>query len=371
MTKKIALYLAGGGARGAYQAGVLKAIGEIVQTKTLPFSMVSGVSVGCVNAAILAQHADDFSVGIEKLIDLWSNIHCDHIFNTSNYQLGKSVIRNLSHFVVKQNGSGFLLDTTPLSTFISTHIDFDKIAENIAENRLETMEVIANCYETQQTVSFYMHNSSIFEDWDYPRHISQRTKLNKDHIIASAALPLFFPTINIEGHHYGDGSIGLISPLRGALRSDVQKVMTIGTRQTPNATPQEKMGPDEVGFAQVLGNMLNGLFLDNLDRDIETVNRMNEIAKLLSIWKKHKSPWRPIETIYLRPSSSMAIMAQDHYQAMPSLLRVLLNFLGAKSHSGDLLSFLLFEKEFTMQLIETGYQDTIANGKAITEFFNS
>lgn len=370
MTPKTALYLSGGGARGAYQAGALKAISEIIQTKALPFSMISGVSVGCINAAILAQHADDFSTGVDRLVDLWTNIHCENVFNTSNYELGKSVFRNLSHFVVKQNGSGFLLDTSPLSDFICANIDFNKIYDNIAENRLETMEVITNCYESQQTISFYMHNKPQFEDWIYPRHTSKRTIINKDHIIASAALPLFFPTIKIEGRHYGDGSIGLISPLRGALRFNVQKIMTIGTRQLPTATPPEKMGHDDVGFAQVLGNMLNGLFLDNLDRDIETVNRMNEIAKLLSIWKKHRSPWRPVETIYLRPGTSMALMAQDHYQSMPKLLRVLLNFLGAKSHSGDLLSFLLFEKEFTTQLIETGYKDTMANGKAVTEFFN-
>ena len=114
---------------------------------------------------------------------------------------------------------------------------------------------------------------------------------------------------------------------------------------------------------------MNGLFLDNLDRDIETVNRMNDIARLLSIWNKHRSPWRPIETMHLRPSENVAKMAQSKYLAMPTLLRFLLNALGAQSHSGDLLSFLLFENEFTSELVDLGYNDTLSNAAAVTAFF--
>ena len=116
--------------------------------------------------------------------------------------------------------------------------------------------------------------------------------------------------------------------------------------------------------------MLNGLFLDNLDRDIEMVNRMNDIARLLSMWKKRHSPWRPIETLHLRPSINISELAQAQYLSMPSLLRFLLNILGAQSHSGDLLSFLLFEKGFTQELIQLGYDDTIASADVIRTFFH-
>ncbi len=367
---KIALYLAGGGARGAYQAGVLKAIHHILQVKALPFTMVSGVSIGCINAAIIAQHADDFAVGIEKLEALWANIHCDQIFNTSNYQLGKSVFRNISNLVVKQGQSGYLLDTTPLHHFISDHIDFEKIKANIASNQLETMEIVCNCYETQQTISFYQHAHPTFEDWNYPRHISQRVEITKEHVLASSALPLFFPPVKIDGFHYGDGVIGLVAPLRGAVRFNVEKILILGTRQLPNFPENEHLRNGEIGFAHILGNMLNGLFLDNLDRDIEMVNRMNDITELLSIWKKRRSPWRPIETLHLRPSVNVAEMAQAQYPAMPGLLRRLLNVLGAQSHSGDFLSFLLFEKEFTRELIDLGYKDTMACASTVTEFFS-
>ena len=366
---KIALYLAGGGARGAYQVGVLKAISHILQVKTLPFSVISGVSVGSINAAILAQHADDFLMAIDTLETLWRGIHCQHIFNSSNYELGKSVVRNLGHIIVKQRQTGRLLDTEPLHQFINTNIKFDKIKTNIDSGLLECMEVISHCYETQQTISFCQHHDASFEDWTYPRHVSQRAEINMEHILASSALPLFFPTVTIDGLHYGDGSMGLISPLRGAIRLDVEKILILGTRQPHSMTEPEKLRNRDIGFAHILGNMLNRLFLDNLDRDIETVNRMNDIAGLLSIWKKRRSPWRPIETMHLRPSADVAKIAQSNYDAMPTLLRLLLNALGAQSHSGDLLSFLLFENEFTSELIELGYIDTLANSEAVTAFF--
>ena len=367
---KIALYLAGGGARGAYQAGVLKAIHHILQQKACPFSMISGVSVGSINAGILAQHADDFSAAVEHLESLWCSIHCQQVYDASNFALSKSLARNLGHTLIKQRKSGHLLDTTPLRRFIDENINFDRIRSNIAEGHLETLEVISNCYELQQTLSFYEHRMPQFDDWHFPRHTSQRAVISTEHILSSSALPLFFPTVSIDGFHYGDGSIGLVSPLRGALRFKVDKILILGTRQLPSATHLEIWRNSDIGFAHILGNMLNGLFLDNLDRDIETVNHMNDIARLLSVWKKRHSPWRPVETLHLRPSTDVASMAQDKYQSMPTLLRLCLNLLGAQHHSGDLLSFLLFETEFTQELINLGYYDTLSNAAAIQAFFN-
>lgn len=369
MAKK-ALYLAGGGARGAYQAGVLKAIGQILQTRTIPFDIICGVSIGSINAAVLAENADDFPAALEKLEMIWSSIHCQQIYKASNYELGKSVIRNLSTLVIKQRQSGHLLDTSPLLQFLDETIDFSKIEDNVAQGNLEALEVISNCYETHQTISFYDHNLPKFEDWNYPRHSSQHTKIKGEHILASSALPLFFPPIKLNGFHYGDGSIGLVAPLRGAIRFQVDKIMILGTRELPEFTDPETLRNGDIAFANILGNMMNGLFLDNLDRDIEMVNRMNEIATLLSMWKKRRSPWRPISTLHLRPSRNMASIAQAHYKSMPSLLRYLLNILGATSHSGDLLSFLLFEKEFTRELLELGYQDTIESAGQVTAFFD-
>ena len=366
---KIALYLAGGGARGAYQIGVLKAINQILNTKTCPFSHISGVSVGAINAAILSQYANDFNFGVEKLIELWQNIHCENIFYAKNYDLSASLIRNLSHFFMNGPRPTHLLETSPLNKFLTTHIDFQRIKENIDNGFIDTLEIITHCYETQQTISFYQHNLNHFEDWHYPRHISQQATITVHHILASSSLPLFFPPIKIHDMHYGDGSMGLISPLRGTMRFKVDKVLIIGTRQIHSIDEVEKLKSRDISFAHVLGSMLNGLFLDNLDRDIEMVNRMNEISHLLSIWKKHAAPWRPVETLHLRPSADIAKIAQADYHAMPKLLRFLLNILGAQNHSGDLLSFLLFEGTFTQDLINLGYHDTMQSADQVVEFF--
>lgn len=367
--RKIALYLAGGGARGSYQAGVLKAVSQILNTKITPFSHISGVSVGSINAAILAQYANDFGAGVEKLTDLWQNIHCDNIFHAKNYDLSASILRNLSHFFVKGPRPTHLLETSPLTNFLTTHIDFQRIEENIKSNILDTLEIITHCYETQQTISFYQHNLPDFEDWYYPRHISRATSIDMSHVLASSSLPLFFPPINIHGMHYGDGSMGLVSPLRGTIRFKVDKILIIGTRQIHSVDDVEKLKSRDISFAHVLGSMLNGLFLDNLDRDVELVNRMNEISHLLSVWKRRTAPWRPVETLHLRPSADIAKIAQADYHAMPKLLRFLLNVLGAQSHSGDLLSFLLFESTFTKDLIDLGYHDTMQSADQVVRFF--
>lgn len=366
---KIALYLAGGGARGAYQAGVLKAINQILKPKTTPFTHISGVSVGSINASILAQHADDFGSGVEKLTELWKSIHCDNIFYAKNYDLSKSILRNLSHVFLRGPRPTHLLETAPLHEFLNKHIDFKRIQNNIKNNLLETLEIITHCYETQQTISFYQHSLPDFEDWHYPRHISRACVLNLDHILASSALPLFFAPIKIHDMHYGDGSMGLVSPLRGTVRFKVDKILILGTRQIHSIDDVEKLKARDISFAHVLGSMLNGLFLDNLDRDVELVNRMNEISHLLSIWKKRSSPWRPVETLHLRPSVDVAKIAQADYHSMPKLLRFLLNILGAKSHSGDLLSFLLFEGTFTQDLINLGYHDTMQSADQVVRFF--
>jgi NTE family protein len=369
MMNKTGLYLAGGGARGAYQAGVLQGIDEILSTRSSPFSMITGVSVGGINAATLAEHADNFATGVEKLNNLWSTIHCDKIFNANNYDFGRSILRNFSQSLLKGTEPGSLLNTAPLNKIIENNINFERIKENIVDGKLETLEIIAHCYNTQQTVSFYQHTHKNFNDWSYPRHISERTDIRKEHIIASSSLPLFFQTVNINDLIYGDGSMGLISPLRGMLRFDINKVLIIGTRHTAGTVSLPSDLNTNIGLAQILGNMLNGLFLDTLDRDIEMVNRMNDIAGLLSLWKKRKSPWRCVKTLYIRPSIDLSQIAKENFNNMPQLLRLTLNMMGAKKNSGDLLSFLLFDSIFANKIMNLGYHDAIAAANDILDFF--
>ncbi|KTD25414.1 patatin family protein [Legionella lansingensis] len=366
---KIALYLAGGGARGAYQAGVLKAISTILDSKPIPFNMLTGASVGSINTAVLAENAQDFSAAANKLSELWGDITCPQIFKTSNYALSKMAMRNMSSMLFKQRLLGHILDTSPLRGFLRSVIDFEDVGGAIKNKHLEMLEIISSCYETQKTISFYQHHAEDFEDWNHPLHISQRVNLEMEYFLASTALPLFFPPSKIDGFHYGDGHLGLESPLRGAIHCQADKILVIGNRQLKKGDP-EKLRDGDIDFSRVLGGMINGLFLDNLDRDIEMINHMNNIAHLLPMEKKQQSPWRPVQILHLRPSVDIATIAQSHYNSIPMLLRLLLNFLGAKRHSGDLLSFLLFEKEFTRELIKLGFDDTMAVQDSISTFFD-
>ncbi|MCC5791254.1 MAG: patatin-like phospholipase family protein [Legionellaceae bacterium] len=368
---KIALYLAGGGARGAYQAGVLKAINNILQVRQVPFAMISGVSVGSINASLLASLAHDFPLAVERLESMWRSLHCNRVFKTSNYHLGKTVLRNVSNILIRRRHSGYLLDSSPLRDLIDKEIDFSLINDNLSENGLQTVEILSHCYEANQTVSFYQHYEQNFENWAYPRHCSRRSDISANTVMASSALPLFFPPIKIDTQHYGDGSMGLVAPLRGAIRFSMHKVLIVGNRQPAQFSTPEVLQEGDIGLAHILGGVLNSLFLDNLDRDIEMVNRMNDIARLLSLWRKRYSPWRPLETLHLRPSKDMGHIAQEQYASMPALLRLLLNGLGARSHSGELLSFLLFEAEYTSELIDLGYSDTMAQATEIQNFFAS
>lgn len=365
---KIALHLTGGGARGSYQAGVLKALSEILNARTLPFSVLTGVSVGSLNAAILCEYADDFKMGVEKVVNLWENIHCDDVFYAQNYLLGRSLFRNIAHFFIVNPRPTHLLDTSPLFNFVKEHIHFDRINENIAKGLVETFEIITHCYESQKTISFYEQQSA-FNDWHYTRHISNKTELGLEHILASSAIPFFFPPKLINKAHYGDGSIGLLSPLRGALRFKADKIFVISTRHLLTADDVENLKAKDIGFAHVLGSLLNGLFVDNLDRDIELVNRMNDVILTMSRWKKRNYPWRYVETLHMRPSISISKVAQTDYHVLPKLLKVMLNLLGTQS--GELLSFLLFEPTFTKELIQLGYDDTMQAADMITEFFKA
>ncbi|OCH97865.1 patatin [Legionella jamestowniensis] len=366
---KIALYLAGGGARGAYQAGALKAISTILNSKKIPFHMLTGASVGSINTAVLAENALDFPAATNKLSELWGEITCKQIFKTSYYAFSKTYMRNMKTLFFRQRLLGHILDTSPLRRYLNTNINFQNVEAAIKKQHLETIEIISNCYETQKTISFYQHHSEHFKDWNFPLHVSQRVNLEMEYFLASTALPLFFPPSKIDGFHYGDGHLGLEAPLRGAIHCQADKILVIGNRQLKKGEP-EKIKDSDIDFSRVLGGMINGLFLDNLDRDIEMINHMNNISCLLPPEKKQQSPWRTVDILHLRPSVDIAPIAQSHYYGIPFFLRLLLNFLGAKRHSGDLLSFLLFEKEFTRELIKLGYNDTMAMQDTISTFFD-
>ncbi len=308
---KYALYLAGGGARGAYQAGVLKAIGELLKSKSLPFNMVSGVSVGSINAAVLAEYADDFPSALLKLETFWKEIHYSQVYNIK-------INKILSEFG--------LLNTEPFCALIQNNLDFNKITKNIKQGYLECLEIISYCYSMQRTVSFYVHSDPDFNDWSYSRHRSQRVDLQAEHILASSSLPLFFPPVLIDELHYGDGGVCLDSPLRGSVHLKADKILIISTQPVSTSYKISK----GITFSSILNSMLSTFYVDTIERDIDLINR---------------SPWHPIQALHLKP-----------YHGLSGVI-------------GYFFRFLFFNQQFTKDLFDAGYKDGLNNSDNILAFF--
>jgi NTE family protein len=368
---KRAIYLSGGGARGAYQVGVLKAIYDILQVKTIPVDIISSVSAGSINASFLAMYADDFSKGIDQLMSLWTQLSCEQIFKTSAGSLIKSVFRNVSDMVFhfRVPGGSYLLDTTPLGQFLERHIDFHRLNKNIKQGVLSCFEVASSCYDTAQTISF-VQSTEPKPDWNTPKHKSLETMFEAKHILASSALPLFFPAVKVDHFHFGDGGLRLAAPLRASIKLGADRILIIGTRRAP--VFQSPIGAPEIGdisFAKVFGNIFNALFLDSLDRDLELLIRINQTLSILSEQERTNSKWKYIDVLFLRPREDLGELAPRFEWAMPFFLRYLASAFGGKNQAGDFLSFLLFESEYAKKLIELGYADARQDEKAIRTFF--
>jgi NTE family protein len=366
MTK--ALYLSGGGARGAYQVGVLKGMQEIMQfSSKLPVEILSGVSAGSINGAMLAMHADNFAFGVKKLEQLWQGLECKDVFKDSNWAILKSVTRHILSFIFGHAAKGYLFDTSPLRQLLLEHVDFFRMHQMIIGEYLQAFEVAANCYDLSETVSFF-NSKNPYVSWRRVRHISYRCELNVDHIMASSAIPLFFPAVKIGVLHYGDGTMRLSTPLRGAIKLGATHILIIGTRS--KAAPHELINSaskTDVTLGKVLGSMMNALFLDNLDRDLEMLNNLNQRLKSGKITSSH---WRYLNTLHISPSLDLGSYAKDYEKNVAVLLRFLMKALGSPEQSSDFLSFLLFDGEYANKLIEIGYQDALDNAESIQEFFN-
>jgi NTE family protein len=369
---KKAFYLSGGGARGAYQAGVLKGISDIIKTKNLPVQILSSVSAGSINAAMLAMHADNFSLATERLVALWSSLKSDKIFRTNNFSLAYSVMRNIVSmlFHYKTESGGFLLDTTPLQGFLDANLDFNKINQNIDRGLLTDFEVATTCYDSSETISFFKSQFA-HPTWRRVRHISCPTEIRCQHILASAALPLFFPSIRIEGLHFGDGGLRLAAPLRASIQFDASSILIIGTHKVNKGKPLADVNRMKlITFGKILGSMLNALFMDKLDRDLELLNKVNETVKNFPPEVESTSKWKPIQTLYISPSKDLGKIAGQKQRILPLLLHYLMTMFGTKEQSGDYLSYLLFEYVYSKDLIEIGYNDAFAKKEQIQEFFS-
>ncbi len=376
--KKLGLVLSGGGARSAYQAGALLGLGEITHKqlgRDLKFQVICGISGGAINGTYLAAKADRLPEALRELSETWQRIGIDDIFDPK----AARIFGNATRLVLQLGGGGMfnsspktqLLDTTPLVHFLLRKIDFKQLHANIKSGLLHGVAVTATNYGTGTSVAFF-DGSPELQPWMRSRRVGKRTPIRLKHVLASSAIPILFPPIKVHGSYYGDGGVRMTSPLSPAIHLGSEKVIAIGVRyhRTPTQTFElnESFRMKSIQLADISGLMLNALFMDAIDSDLERMMRINQTLNLMTeeARREHPEKLRRIPVLAIRPSRDLGQMAADELKHLSFVLRHFLRGLGASDHHGaDLVSYLAFESSYTSRLLELGYNDVMANKVAI------
>ncbi len=376
----LGLILTGGGARAAYQVGALRAIVEVVGDGRNPFPVITGVSAGAINGAALAASADDFSGGVRRLAATWLTLNPERVYRTdvlSVASIGGRWIRNLtSGGLVTLRQVNHLLDTTPLRELLTERIPLDTIPGHIAAGRLRALGVTATSYLTGTAVTFFDGPPGL-NAWARSRRLGRHERLTIDHVMASAAIPVFFPPVRLGDTYYGDGQIRLTEPLSPAIHLGADRLLAVGVRYLRTAEETQSLNTDQAAqrvlpVSQVAGVLLNALFLDHLDSDTERLERINHSLGLATPkgGLQDESPFRVIPVLTLRPSRELGGLAADQMDHFPRVVRYLLRGMGAGRRGGsDLVSYLAFERSYVDRLQTLGYEDTLARRGELEEFF--
>ena len=357
-----ALLLSGGGARAAYQVGVLKAIARIFpRNHTLPFPIICGNSAGAINATALACYASCYHLGVRKLEWIWKNFRTHQVYDSGLYSVfGYLLKNNLARFQADKDGrrASSLLNNAPLRKLIRKMLDFHRIDRNIISGHLRAISVSASSYSHHESISFFQGHNELLP-WQREQRRGTRCVLDAEHLMASSAIPLVFPTVKIDQEYLGDGSVHQLSPLSTPIHLGAEKILVIGVEQ-----PEESNIFHDLqrypSSADIAGHLLDTIFADTLHADLERLNRINSTLNLLNAKQRQETKLKSIDCMVINPSINFAANATQHYHRLPAGIKGLMRLIGVSSNSDtSLLSYLLFEKEFCQELIELGYQDGI------------
>jgi len=385
------LVLGGGGARAAYQVGVLRALAalrrthaSISQLRRNPFGIICGTSAGAINAAALACHADQFDASVEGLSQVWENFHADQVFRADSLGVIRSGAQWLTMMSIgwviarwARARPRSLLDNAPLGELLQRMVPLERLPRLLAKRHLQALAITASSYGTGEHLTFFQSSHAV-TPWLRSQRLAVPAELTHAHLLASSAIPFIFPATPLphEGERgwFGDGSMRQTAPLSPAIHLGAQRLLVIGAGRLHEPAGQRTVEPGYPSLAQIAGHAMSSIFLDALALDVERLERINRTLALLPPEVQAHTPLRPIPALVIAPTQRLDDVAARHLHALPAPVRALLRGAGVggegrQARGAALASYLLFEAPFTQELMALGEADTLARSDEVRAFF--
>ena len=374
--KRTALVLSAGGARAAYEVGVLKALSQLRRLpKNNPFPLLCGVSGGALNAAMLALGSENFTSAVEDLEAFWLALRSEDVFRVDAFGVAASGARWLAGLVggwLVGNGPEAFLDNRPLRRHLSASLDFSRLEGAIAAHSLHALAITCSGYASGQCVSFFQGRADL-DPWHRPQRGGAHVSLSVDHVMASMAVPFLFPAVRLHREYFGDGVMRELAPLSPAIHLGADRVLVISTGPMASREGDRNPGQRHPSFAETAGHLLAGIYVDSLSADLERMQQVNRLLTSVPAERLGETglALRAIDLLVIEPSERLDHLAAKHLENLAWPLRRLLSGIGvSKGGDGAFASYLLFEPSYIRALIDLGYRDAMVRREELAAFIN-